>query len=114
MLISLPENDFDGMPEPYREAFQRALVRTFDWIRHGGAEPQVDLDGRPIAAQMLFELMTKFGRLPMRAVEIQLTQAILGAAREAERNAVASNPSYGNAARYLVRRIRERKAERRR
>jgi hypothetical protein len=111
MPISLPENDFESMPNSYREAFQRALVRTFDWLRHGGAEPDVDLDGMPITAQTLFDLMTRFARDEMEAVEIQLTHEILGIVRQAERDAITSNPSYGNAARYLGRRIRDRKAE---
>ena len=103
----MPENDYDSMSESYREAFQRALVRTFDWIRHSGPEPEVDLDGTSIAAQTLFDRMTKFGQDQMPAVEIQLTCEILGGIRDA----VTSTPSYGNAARYLVRRIKERKAE---
>jgi hypothetical protein len=107
----MPESEYDAIPESYREAFQRALVRTFDWFRHDGPEPKVDLDGTPITAQTVFDLMTKFDRDWMQALEIQLTQAILGAVRQAERDAITSNPSYGNAARYLARRIRERKAE---
>ena len=107
----MPENDYDSMPESYREGFQRALVRTFDWIRHDGPEPKVDLDGTPIAAQTLFDLMTKFGRDQMHAIEIQLTYEILGGVREAEQDAIRSDPSCGNAATYLVRRIGERKAE---
>ena len=107
----MPENDYDAMSESYREAFQRALVRTFDWIRHSGPEPEVDLNGTSIAAQTLFNRMTKFGLDQMPAVEIQLTCEILGGIRDAERDAVTSTPSYSNAARYLVRRIKERKAE---
>jgi hypothetical protein len=111
MPISLPENDFESMPDSYREAFQRALVRTHDWIRRDGPEPKVNLDGTPIAAQTLFDLMTKFRRDEMQAIEIQLTYEILGGVREAEQNAIRSDPSCGNAAKYLVRRIGERKAE---
>ena len=51
--------------------------------------------------------MTKFGLDQMPAVEIQLTCEILGDIRDAERDAVTSTPSYGNAARYLVRRIKD-------
>ena len=79
--------------------------------RHSGPEPEVDLDGTSIAAQTLFDRMTKFGLDQMPAIEIQLTCEILGDTRDAERDAVTSTPSYGNAARYLVRRIKERKAE---
>jgi hypothetical protein len=107
----MPESDYDPLPESYRDAFQCALVRTFDWIRHGGPDPTVDLDGKPIPAQRLFDLMTKFDRDWMQAIEIQLTQAIIGAVRQAERDAITSDPSYSNAAKYLVRRIGERKAE---
>ncbi|MGC1356429.1 MAG: hypothetical protein WA851_11650, partial [Xanthobacteraceae bacterium] len=107
----MPENDYDAMSESYREAFQCALVRTFDWIRHSGPEPEVDLNGTSIAAQTLFNRMTKFGLDQMPAIEIQLTCEILGGTRDAERDAVTSTPSYGNAARYLVRRIKERKVE---
>jgi hypothetical protein len=66
----MPENDYDSMTESYREAFQRALVRTFDWIRQSGPEPEVDLDGKSIAAQTLFDRMTKFGQDQMPAIEI--------------------------------------------
>ena len=111
MPISLPENDFESMPESYRDAFQRALVRTRDWIRRDGPEPNLNLDGTPIAAQTLFDLMTKFRRDEMQAIEIQLTYEILGGVREAEQDAIRSDPSYGNAAKYLVRRIGERRAE---
>ena len=107
----MPENDYELMAESYREAFQRALVRTFDWIRHSGPEPEVDLDGTSIAAQTLFDRMTKFGQDQMPAIEIQLTCEILGGIRDAERDSVTSSPSYGNASRYLVRRIKQRKAE---
>jgi hypothetical protein len=47
----------------------------------------------------------------MRDEEIQLTYEILGGLREAQRYAITSNPSYGKAAKYLARRIAERKAE---
>ena len=74
------------MSKSYREAFQRALVRTFDWIRHSGPEPEVDLDGTSIAAQTLFDRMTKFGQDQMPAVEIQLTCEILGGIRRGRRH----------------------------
>jgi hypothetical protein len=107
----MPENDYDPMPPSWREAFHKALLRTDDWLRHSGPEPEVYLDETPMAAQTLFHLMTKFDRDRMRDVEIQLTYEILGGLKEAQRYAISSNPSYGKAAKYLARRIAERKAE---
>jgi hypothetical protein len=107
----MPENDYDPMPPSWREAFHKALLRTDDWLRHSGPEPEVYLDETPMAAQTLFHLMTKFDRDRMRDVEIQLTYEILGGLKEAQRYAITSNPSYGKAAKYLARRIAERKAE---
>ena|ERR1700733_4465377 len=79
----MPENDHDPMPQAWRDAFHKALLRTDDWIRHSGPEPEVYLDGTPMAAQTLFHLMTKFDQDRMRDVEIQLTHEILGGLREA-------------------------------
>jgi hypothetical protein len=107
----MPENDYDPMPQSWREAFHKALLRTDDWLRHSGPEPEVYLDETPMAAQTLFHLMTKFDQDRMRDMEIQLTYEILGGLKEAQRYAISSNPSYGKAAKYLARRIAERKAE---
>jgi hypothetical protein len=74
----MPENDYDPMPQSWREAFHKALLRTDDWLRHSGPEPEVYLDETPMAAQTLFHLMTKFDQDRMRDMEIQLTYEILG------------------------------------
>jgi hypothetical protein len=96
----MPENDHDPMPQAWRDAFHKALLRTDDWIRHSGLEPEVYLDGTPMAAQTLFHLMTKFDQDRMRDVEIQLTHEILGGLRVAHGTFSPPAPSYGKAAKY--------------
>lgn len=110
-IVLMPESDYDPMPKSYREAFHKALVRTNDWICHSGPEPELYLDGTPMTVQTLFHLMTKFDQDLMRDVEIQLTFEILGDVWEAQRAAINSHPSCRNAAKYVARRIAERKAE---
>ncbi len=104
-------NDYYPMSEEYREAFRAALVRTHDWMRHGGPEPECHLENQPYVASTFFDLMTKFDQDEMSKTDCAIVLKIIGGAREAERADIERDPSYGNAAKHLVRRIAERKGE---
>ncbi len=104
-------SDYDPMPEKYREAFHAALVRTLDWMTHGGPEPECYLENRPYAASAFFVLMTKFDQDQMRQIDCELALQIMGGVRSDERADIERDASYGNAAKHLAHRIAERKGE---
>jgi hypothetical protein len=58
--------------------------------------------------------MTKFDRDRLTVIDREIVLRIIGGVGEDERAAIDGDPSYGNAATHLVRRIAERNAELRR
>jgi hypothetical protein len=95
----------DSMPESYREAFHACLVRTGDWMTHGGPEPECYLENQPYPASTFFDFMTKFAE-PMRQIDCQLALKIMGGVLEDEQADIQRDQSYGNAAKHLVRKIK--------
>jgi hypothetical protein len=93
----------DPIPEDLRHAFHHAVVLFADWDR-GGPEPQVSLEQQPYPISSVCSWVMKFNdRMPenvqhvlanIRGLTIDLT-----------------DPSYGTAARSLLRAINDRKAE---
>jgi hypothetical protein len=96
----------DPMLESHRESFHAALVRTRDWRRHGGPEPECYLENRPLPASTFFDFMTKFAE-PMPPIDLNLALQIIGGVRETERADIERDPSYGTAAKHLARRIKD-------
>lgn len=105
------DGDHVSMPQNFRDAFHAALVKTLDWITHGGSEPECHLENQPIRAGMLFERMTKFDRDALSKTDLHIVLRIMGGVREKERADIESNSTYGNAAKHLVPRIAERNDE---
>jgi hypothetical protein len=102
----------DQMPASFLAAFQKALVKTHDWMGPGaGSEPQCSLEDKEYSVGGFFGLMTPFVHDQLNDLDLWLVHKILGGVRENERAEIDANPTYGNAAKLLVLRIAERKRE---
>lgn len=102
----------DHIPASFLAAFQRALVKTHDWMRPGaGGEPQCSLEDKEYSVGEFFGLMTPFVQDRLSDLDLWLVRKILGGIRENERAEIDANPTYGNAAKFLVLRIADRNRE---
>ncbi len=104
-------NDYDTMPESYREAFRTAVIKLRDWIRYGGAEPESNLADRFYSISSIFDLMTKFDQDQMPEGILEMTLSVMGGVRSDAKDDIQRDTSYGNAAKHLVQRTAERKTE---
>jgi hypothetical protein len=100
----MAEESLDPIPKELCYAFWGAIGQYVDWCR-GQSEPDVSLDGRPVAISTVCEFVSKFDD-PMPA---NLCHLLANARRGAEDD-LPNDQSYGSGARYLARLIRERKA----
>jgi hypothetical protein len=106
----MSDDDYFPMPKSDRDAFRFAVLKLHEW-RHGEPEPEVSLEGKQYPISAIFGFADKFVQDKMPDDVLLLARGIFDETGAAEKSEIDSNPSYGNAAKILARRVRERHAE---